>query len=516
MTEFSGLTLSVDDNRLIAYISASEARAFLEPDSLRALLAEAGFGSWHLSEGALQALIEHFNSSTSELKLPIGERSDASFKLEMAQDAMQVWADFIQALEETGVVVGTDSSAVSAACASDSAERILVAAGQPAEDGIDAHFEMLVADTRDRTPQVSENGLIDFRELGAIPMVTAEQPLMRRIPPTTGTAGRNVRGEPVPGQDALFDEGLIGAYVDKEDANLLRAVFSGQPVRAGNGVNVEQVLNISHVNMASGNISFDGTVNIEGDVSPGMKVHASGDIVVGEVVDGAELDAGGDIRVAGGIISQARVHAGGSVSTRFVESAHVFSGTIIAIDDSALQSELQANNQIVVGVSSPQRGRLAGGSAKAMMLIKTPILGSQTGGVTNLVLGVNPVLEAQYQDLLKVIEKQREEESKLEMLVKHLTKIGDKNGMLERVKASWEQAIKAWAQLLPQRDELERQLALIAGARVEIGLNVVGAVDILFGKKVSRLRKTYETGSFSIEGDRVLFTDPEGNVSPAA
>ena len=84
------------------------------------------------------------------------------------------------------------------------------------------------------------------------------------------------------------------------------------------------------------------------------------------------------------------------------------------------------------------------------------------------------------------------------------------------VKASWEQAIKAWAQLLPQRDELERQLALIAGARVEIGLNVVGAVDILFGKKVSRLRKTYETGSFSIEGDRVLFTDPEGNVSPAA
>ena len=500
MTEFSGLTLSVDDNRLIAYISASEARAFLEPDSLRALLAEAGFGSWHLSEGALQALIEHFNSSTSELKLPIGERSDASFKLEMAQDAMQVWADFIpsyggialdpndvyQALEETGVVVGIDSSAVSVACASDSAERILVAAGQPAE---------------------------------AIPMVTAEQPLMRRIPPTTGTAGRNVRGEviePVPGQDALFDEGLIGAYVDKEDANLLRAVFSGQPVRAGNGVNVEQVLNISHVNMASGNISFDGTVNIEGDVSPGMKVHASGDIVVGEVVDGAELDAGGDIRVAGGIISQARVHAGGSVSARFVESAHVFSGTIIAIDDSALQSELQANNQIVVGVSSPQRGRLAGGSAKAMMLIKTPILGSQTGGVTHLVLGVNPVLEAQYQDLLKVIEKQREEESKLEMLVKHLTKIGDKNGMLERVKASWEQAIKAWAQLLPQRDELERQLALIAGARVEIGLNVVGAVDILFGKKVSRLRKTYETGSFSIEGDRVLFTDPEGNVSPAA
>ena len=56
----------------------------------------------------------------------------------------------------------------------------------------------------------------------------------------------------------------------------------------------------------------------------------------------------------------------------------------------------------------------------------------RTGGVTHLVLGVNPVLEAQYQDLLKVIEKQREEESKLEMLVKHLTKIGDKMCIRDR------------------------------------------------------------------------------------
>ena len=151
-----------------------------------------------------------------------------------------------------------------------------------------------------------------------------------------------------------------------------------------------------------------------------------------------------------------------------------------------------------------------------MMMLKTPILGSPTGGVTNLVLGVNPALDAQYQDLLKVIEKQREEENKLEMLVKHMTKIGDKSGMLERAKASWEQAIKAWAKLLPQRDELERQLALIAGARVEVGMSMAGAVDMLFGKKVSRLRKTYETGSFSIEGDHVVFTDKEGNVSPAA
>ena len=137
---------------------------------------------------------------------------------------------------------------------------------------------------------------------------------------------------------------------------------------------------------------------------PGMKVHASGDIVVAGVVDNAVLNAGGDIRVSGGIIAKSRVRAGGAVSVRFVENALVQAGTNVVVEDSALQAELQANNQIIVGLKSTQRGRLAGGSARAMMLVRAPFLGSSNGGVTQLLLGVNPVLEARYQDLLNKID----------------------------------------------------------------------------------------------------------------
>ena len=227
------------------------------------------------------------------------------------------------------------------------------------------------------------------------------------------------------------------------------------------------------------------------------------------------LDAGGDIHVAGGIIAKAQVRAGGSVSARFVENAHIFSGTTIAIDDTVLKSELQANNQIIVGLKSTQRGRLAGGSARAMMLIKTPILGSATGGVTSLLLGVNPVLEAKYQELLKKIEKQREEESNLEKLIKHLSSHGDKAGMLPRVKASWKQSVQGWAKLLPERDALEKQLALIEEARIEVGESVEGSVDMAFGKKLLHLRQRYESGVFSMDCDRIIFTDLAGNVKPA-
>jgi uncharacterized protein (DUF342 family) len=533
MTEFPGLVLAQHEGRLVASFRPSAPRPPLDLAVLRVLLADAGYGDWFHDEDALLTLVERCDTATAAFELVIGERRDAAMSLVIAADAMQASLDVTPAyggkalapddiylaLGAAGISFGVDPAAVGAACAASAAERFVVAAGVPAEDGEDTRFDLLVADARDRAPQVDEHGLIDFRELGAIPTVSAGQPLMRRIPPTTGTAGRNVRGdvlEPLPGSNQPFADKLLGAHVADDDANLLRAVFSGQPVRCGNGVIVEPVLRLRNVNMATGNITFDGTVSIEGEVLPGMKVHATGDIAVGDVVDGAELDAGGDIRVAGGIIAKARVRAAGSVSARFVENAQVSAGTAIAIDDTALQSDLQANNQIVVGLKSTQRGRLAGGSARAMMLIRTPILGSPTGGVTSLLLGVNPVLDARYRELQQKIEKQREEENKLEKLVKHLARQGGPAAaLLERAKASWQQALKAWARLLPERDDLERQLALIAGARVEVGASVAGAVDLSFGKKVLHLRNNYETGTLSIDGERIVFTDRAGKVTAA-
>lgn len=535
MADYPGLAFSENENLLLASVRPGSQPPMLDLEILRTLLADSGYGNWLLEEEALLTLLEAYNAASPLADLPIGQRRDASCTVEIAPDAMQAWVNVTPArggkaldadalfrvLDVAGVSYGIDQAAANAACVAstrEGAEHLLVATGTAAQNGEDARFELLVADVRDRSPHLDANGFIDFRDLGEIPSVSAEQPLMRRIPATTGTVGRNVRLEtiePVPGRNDTFAENLIGAHAAADDPNLLRALFSGQPVRCHNGVHVEPVLHFRNVNVATGNISFDGTVNIEGEVLPGMKVHATGDIIVGGVVDGAELKADGDIRVAGGIIAKAQVHAGGAVSARFVENATIWAGTTIAINDSALQSDLQANNQIIVGLNSPQRGRLAGGSARAMMLIRTPILGSPSGGLTALLLGVNPVLDAKYQQLVKRIDKQRDEESNLEKVVKHLSAHGDKAGLLERAKASWQQALQSWARLLPEKEALEKELAQTAGARIEIGSCVDGAVDITFCKKVLRLRRSYETGSFSLEGERILFTDMMGNVTPA-
>ena len=120
-------------------------------------------------------------------------------------------------------------------------------------------------------------------------------------------------------------------------------------------------------------------------------------------------------------------------------------------------------------------------------------------------LGVNPVLDAEYQDLQHRMDALRAEEDKLDKIVKHLTAQGDPRGMLPRVKDSWQHALKDWAKLMPEREALERRLDLVAGARVDVACAVEGSVDLAFGKKTLSVRRGYDAGFFCVEGEQVVF-----------
>lgn len=528
MSGFPGVDLIEAEGQLWLHHRPMPNRPALSVEAAKDLIAQAGHAHWFLLDDELHQAVSRC-ASDEPFKAVIAERRDASFELEIAPDAMCAWitvtparggkplnaSDLVPALAQAGVLFGIDEAALQQVCASPEGGRVVAAQGKPARNGENARFEMLVDVTRDRRPKVGENGLIDFRELGDIPVVEADQPLMKIIPETVGFLGRNIRAEvlePVRGQAVAFATELPGAKVDPQDPRLLRAVFKGQPVRIGDGVMVEKVVFFSGASMASGNIAFDGTVQIEGDVLTGMKVQASGDIIVTGTVDGGHLEAGGSIRVGGGIIAHASARAGDSVSARFVENSSVDAGVGIAIDSMALQSQLQAGNQIIVGTQSPQRGRLVGGSTRAMMLIRAPLLGDPASAVTQVLVGVNPVLEAEYQEVLGLIAKQNQEEENLSKLVQHLTRQGDKTGVLDRVRSTWAQALQALGLLLVRKDDLDKQMALFGNARVEIGSGVSGAVDLAFGKTQRRLRRTYDIGYFSIDKGLVLFTTPDGDA----
>jgi uncharacterized protein (DUF342 family) len=531
--EFVGVSLTEADGQVFLRGQPNTGRAPIDVPVLQALLVESGFGECAIDMEALTHAANDCNTRQTPFALQVAERRNARIDVQIAADEMAAQVsltpaqggqaanieDIIRALTEAGVIYGVDQDALMKACALGSTEPISVASGKTPEDGVDAVFEELVPQTMDRAPKVDSHGFIDYREHGAITLVEPGAPLMRRIPATPGIHGQTIRGHvlpPRPGRDEPFSASLSGAQVADNDANLLVASITGQPVRVNYGVVVEPVLRVAEVNMASGNIYFDGTVQVEGEVIQGMKIQASGDILVGGTVDGAILEAGGSVKVSGGIIAKAKVKAGGAISARFAEGVHLYAGTVIALDDMALECDMQSLNQIIIGGKAPQRGRLVGGMARSVMLVKVPVLGTNKGGTTQVIVGANPELELERQTLQQRIDAEKANEENLQKLVHHLGAIRDPKGMLDRVKSSWRQAVQVWGKSLAERGELDKELALTRNARVEVSVGVVGGVDLAFGGTKVKLRKDYGPGYFSTDTDaRVVFTDPASKAAPA-
>ncbi|MHB8948684.1 MAG: DUF342 domain-containing protein [Rhodoferax sp.] len=531
--DLPGISFSETDGQVFLRCEPALERAPVDSAALKTLLTLAGFGDLLLHEEAIASAARDCTNTQEPFERLVAQRSDAAIQIQIAPDEMAAdisftsahggkalaMEDLMRALVEAGVLFGVDEAALQQAwaCGGD-AGPVRVARGVSPEDGMDTVFEELIPEPIDRAPKLDENGLIDYREHGCIAMVQSGAPLMRRIPPTPGVVGHSIRGRvlaPHAGHDEPFAAALAGAQVASNDPNLLQAAVSGMPVRVKSGIMIEPILRVAEVNMTTGNIHYDGTVQIDGDVLQSMKVQASGDIVVGGMVDGGLLEAGGNIKVTGGVIAHAKLRAGGSVSARFAQGVHIYAGTVIALDDMALECELQSLNQIIIGVAAPTRGRLIGGSATAMMLIKTPLLGSAKAGVMQLVLGANPELEAKYQALQERAAKEKLVEENLEKIAKQLTATGDPKGLLERVKASRAHAVQVWGKSLVELAELEKQIALGRAARVEVGIGVVGAADILFGKLKARLRQEFGAGNFSVDADgQVVFIDAGGFAVP--
>jgi len=517
----AGLEFVEADSKLTARFQPGGAPARCEREDLARAIDAAGYGALWRDEAALEALLKHCRSGTA-CELTIGERRDAEARLEIAADKMSATICLVPAcggqtsaaetlraaLAEAGVSYGLDGNRIAGLAEAGGGEAV-VAQGKLPRHGADAMFEALVPDMRDRTPRVDAQGTVDFRNLGDIPQVDPGDNLMRRIPATPVEEGIDVTGQPVlpePGKDLPFAAQLQGAEVSAGDPNLLVATTRGLPVRLPDGVNVEQVLTVENVDMSTGNLAFDGTIHIKGEVHPGMKVTASGDVTVTGLVESAEIEAGGDVQVGGGIIGKSRVRSGGTVTARFTEGSHVEAGDSIAIEDTAVQADLQAINQVLVGTKQARRGRIMGGSVRAAMLVRAPIIGSPTSGVTNVLVGVNPVLEAEYQQLLQGMEKKRREEEELEKVIALLKKQPERKAMLEKAKLTWQHTLQEWACMMPRKDELENQLALVENARVEITGGCTGAIHLSIGKKSKDIRRDMEAGVFHLVEGELVFT----------
>jgi uncharacterized protein (DUF342 family) len=518
----AGLTFWFDQEAraLVATVTPDAAAQPIDEAWLREQLSELGYGALRYLPDAGTALLAKYNQGTAVV-IKLAECVDASVRITLAPDGLAASLQILPAqggspvthemvlaaLRESGVSAGILPDLIAAAVDAGSAEGIVVARGREPIDGDQGTLESLLPKARSRVPKVDESGHADYRDLGEIQVVHPGDALMQRHPPTEGTQGMNVLGEailPRPGKEVVYSDGLPGTAFAPGNPDLLLSAITGQPVVVRGGMMVEPLFKVDQVGTASGNITFDGSVVIRGDVSAGMTVKASGDIEIGGVVETATLEAGGSIVIKGGAMGSVgrrssgehHIRCGGCFNAAYAQQASIEAGDCIFIDDMAMQCKLSAINHVRVG--NRRRGHIVGGSVKATISITANVIGSPNRVHTQLEIGVNPRMHKQLLDLAK--ERDAKETQLLEVS-KLLDLARSRPGklpaeMLGKARAT---ATALWAGIATLREEeelLAKKIELAQQARVVAQQAIYEGVEVLMGKM--RYRVVGEHGPCAI------------------
>ncbi len=429
----------------------------------------------------------------------------------------------LAALQQAGVVQGVTLAGLDAALAAGHCEDLLVAEGVAPVAGEDAVFESLVPDAKDRRLRLDDSRTVDYRELGLFVSVQPGTPLMRRTPATPGTPGVDVLGQalsPKPGQDQPFAPQLPGTVIDPKNPLQLQAAIAGLPVVVPCGMTVEPVLTVPEVDLHTGNIDFAGSINVVGDVRGGMKLTAQGDITVGGVVEAAELVAGGNIAIKGGVIGHsewsvgtaeahatAKVIADGEVCTRFAEHAVIEAGGSIHAMDASRQSLLRSNQKVVVGKGDGRSGHIIGGRVIALLQVQAGAIGSATNVPTLVEVGRNPVLakklEALEERMLQLAKEQTSLTQLLDYARTHPGRLNDT--VLGKAKLTAVQVAQFISAGEHDRQVYLDQLSLAADATVVVGQRLYGGVTVKIGDLAHSFAEERAAGTLRRVEDTIAF-----------
>ncbi len=340
---------------------------------------------------------------------------DAKCKVYVARDRMIAWLfifppagdegtlqmeDIGKSLQEMNVVSGIDTEAV-VHCFQDKPyyQLIPIAIGTPAVQGKDGEVTELFARKLDFQVSVDEKGRADYKHTNYVRQIHAGDVICDISLPVEGTAGVRVDGsviEPKPVRAAKVPKGVN--TVVTEDGLHLVATMDGHLSYNNQTFQVRPVLTVAgDVDYETGNIRFTGDVHITGDVRENFSVFATGSVTIDGLVEAASVESGGDLLITRGVVgdNRAMLRSRGCVRVKYLENCVVYAGKGVYAD-CIMNSQIFSDGCIDVYTG---RGSVIGGALTAAEIIRTRMLGAESGRRTEVTLGVCPFVEAELQNL---------------------------------------------------------------------------------------------------------------------
>lgn len=421
----------------------------------------------------------------SEDRLEVLCRATESYAKGAAPDQFQA------ALAEAGIKAQVDPNALESLLSEGTTEWVPVARGTPATPPVPPRLEYYVDPFHIvRTGAVSQDGRMDYKRLNLVLNVKKGQELVRRHDGTPGAPGVDVTGEPIepPAVPTLSIPAGEGIEI-VENGYLAVAAADGALTTRGNGIAIMHLYTVSSdVAYKTGNIEFNGTVDVGKSVLSGFSVKSEGDIIVRGMVEAAELEAGGSITIFGGIQGGGRavLRAKGGITAKFICDATVIAGDGVTVNSQIVNSNVEAGGAVLVAGGG---GTIVGGEIRAGEKVSTTFLGSQIGVKTLVQIGLDSDLLRKIQHAepeLATLEARAED---LETLLKRLDKVREQRKNLTpaqeviRIKAIKEKfLLKGHIETLSKSVQAMREeLAKARKGTVEATDTVFGGVTIRIG-----------------------------------
>ncbi len=331
--------------------------------------------------------------------------------------------EIIKALADKKVTFGLNPNAIEFIVNNpDKAENLEVATGIVHEHGIDSKIVYEIELEQGLKPAEKEDGTVDFKQTNFVQIVKKGQVLAYKTVATEGKTGTTVTGMNIRAKDGKLGNFKFGKNVEpSEDGMQIVASCDGSIKLSGIKISIIEVLEIfSDVGVKTGNVSFSGRIIIRGNVNNGYKVETQDSIEIYGVVESAEIFAGGDIIISGGVQGNddCIIRAGGEVRSNYFNNCKVIAGGNI-VTDSLMHCDVVCDESIT---AKGKKGLILGGSYVARHYIIAKALGTEIGTITKLQLGITNDIMTEFQDLAANVKEYKDNVSKLKKAVDILKK----------------------------------------------------------------------------------------------
>ncbi len=302
----------------------------------------------------------------------------------------------------------------------------IIAVGTQPVHGRDAKIEYFFNTNKNLQPKRNEDGSVDYKELNTISHIEKGQLLARLHKEDPGQSGKNVFGEEIKPRTVRTERLEFGNKISiNEDRTEIYSDVTGHANCVNGKVFVSDVFQVpADVDNSVGNIEYDGSVEIVGNVKTGFSVRATGDIIIGGVVENAYVESGGQIVVKQGIhgMHKGVLKATTNVMAKYIENAKVIAGGFVEAE-AILNSDVSATGEVRV---HGKKGLINGGTVRAGRSIEVEYAGTDMGTFTTLEVGIDPGKKERYIELNKEVVKRGKELEDMKTIIDNYA------GMLKR------------------------------------------------------------------------------------